>query len=121
MLLADVSAECNLVLKKYPFCIPRMLPDGHPADSMTGRLFYPNRSDGFFLWLLCLLYLWLVWIPLSWFRLSYSYMEWRGADPTDGTVHNSFDVPRRADARQFMDLDTERTQEAVALLAKNCQ
>lgn len=30
--ISEVASSCHLVVRKYPFCIPRMLADGHPND-----------------------------------------------------------------------------------------
>lgn len=87
--ISSVSEECHLVVHQYPFCLPRLLPDGHPADALTSRLFYPQRDDSFFLWLFVLLVYLVIWLPLTLTRWGIRYTCWRGQ--TGPSVLSSFD------------------------------
>lgn len=114
--VSNVSKSCDLVVRKYPFCIPRLLADGHPNDVFTGRLFYPNLDDNIFVWLWAALIFVFVWFPLSWTRWAYPYQQWRGADPSDPSTTNCMGANRLE--TQWMDENTVRTKELVHLMAK---
>ena len=110
--VSDVTKECYNIARRYPFCIPRMLPDGHPNDAFTGRLFYPNEDDNFLVWFVVLLIFVFIWFPLSFTRWAYPYQQWRKRDPKDPTTTNAFGKVQR-DTRGWLDLDTPRTIEIV--------
>ncbi len=105
--ISDVSAKCHLVLRSYPMCVPRLLPDGHPADSLTSRLFYSNRDDSFWVWAFCAVIAFVLWAPLVLLGLVRNHLKW--PHPTDAFGQTK---------ETYIDVNTKRTQELVALLAK---
>jgi cation diffusion facilitator CzcD-associated flavoprotein CzcO len=104
--ISDVSASCHLVLRSYPMCVPRLLPDGHPADSMTSRLFYPNRTDSFLVWGFAAIIAFVLWAPLVLLGFVKEHLKW--PYPTDAFGQTK---------ETYMDVRTTRTKELVALLA----
>ena len=103
--VSNVSESCHLVLRQYPFVLPRVLPNGFPADSMTSRLLYPSRDDSFFVWFLFFIFIGLFWLPMT--LLGFSQPKWPS--------------PRDAFGQEIgacIDINTPRTDENVGLLAK---
>jgi len=113
--ISTVTKECYSIVRQYPFCIPRMLPDGHPNDVFTGRLFYPNQDDSLLVWFVCLLIFVFIWFPLSFTRFAYSYQQWRKRPPSDKTTTNCFGRVQKQ-THGWLDDDTPRTWETVKLL-----
>jgi dimethylaniline monooxygenase (N-oxide forming) len=105
--ISDVASSCRLLVRSYPLCVPRVLPTGFPADSMTCRLFYPNRQDSLLVWVISCVIAFLVFAPMMLFRLFKSYFDW----PYE---LDAFQQPRY----RFMDVNTVREQGLVSLLAK---
>jgi len=102
--VSDVTAECHLVVRQYPFCLPRVLPDGFPADSMTSRVLYASRDDSLWTWLLFFLFFGLFYLPAH--LLGY-VAEWPYVKDAFGQ-----------EVAAFMDVNTRRTPEVVELMAK---
>jgi dimethylaniline monooxygenase (N-oxide forming) len=105
--ISDVSASCHLVLRTYPMCVPRLLPDGHPADSMTSRLFYPNRTDSLLVWGLAAIIAFVLWAPLVLLGFVKEHLKWPYSTDAFGQTKET-----------YMDVRTKRTKELVALMAK---
>jgi dimethylaniline monooxygenase (N-oxide forming) len=105
--VSDVSSSCTLLVRQYPFLLPRVLPDGHPADSMTSRVLYPSRDDNFLLWALTLILVGIMWIPAVMFGLI-KQVKW----PTPKV--DAFGQENEL----YMDVRTPRTKEVVGLMAK---
>ena len=105
--ISDVSSSCTLLVRSYPMCLPRVLPDGYPADSMTSRLLYPQRDDSFFVWFFAAIIAICFWFPLAMFGLLKKTLRW--PYPTDAFGQEK---------EKFMDVRTERSPELVALMSK---
>lgn len=111
--ISNVSEQTYLVVKQWPFCIPRQLPDGTPADALTGRGVYFQRDDSLLLWIVVTLVWFLLWLPLSFTRWGTKYVTWKGQE--GGDVVTCFGNKRSAN---YFDINTHRTAECVELMCK---
>jgi hypothetical protein len=105
--ISDVAKSCHLLVRSYPLCVPRLLPEGFPADSMTCRLFYPNRQDSLIVWLLSCIIAFVIFAPLVVLKVLKTHLAW--PQPRDAFGQEKW---------RFMDVNTKRGTEMVALMAK---
>ena len=112
--VSDVSNECHLVMRSYPFCIPRLTNSGLPVDSGTNRLRYPQSDDSVLLWLITILYT-LIWIP---FYLIYTFFGIFEFAKWWNIYNGSVDSMGQEPKGSFMDLNTKKCNKAIEIMAK---
>ena len=113
--ISNVSKECHLVMKSYPFCIPRLTKNGTPVDSGTCYMRYPQSSDSVCVWMLACIYL-LMWIPFyfiqSKFKFNNSMWKWWNEYPENE------DAMGQLPKGKFMDKSIVISKAAVEKMAE---
>ena len=111
--VSNVSKECHLVMRSYPFCIPRLTNGGLPVDSGTNRLRYPQSDDSVLLWLITVMYT-IIWVP---FYLIYSYFNICNFAKWWNVYEGNKDSFGQEPKGNFMDLNTKKCKTSVEIMA----